>query len=215
MTNGVVESSDGIGIVISGTGNITGGEVYGGTYGVYSKNTLTLGRDDGEISNEIPLLEGQLYGLYIEGSTTNFYDGILKGQTDGYTGSITGTPLGSVVFEGVEDRGEEGIYQTDYVAVFDPWLRIGNNTYNTLNTASEACEENCTMYVIRDADITFSQIIYGNDKKITLDLNGHTVTTTQAITNNASLTIEDTRTEEDHGSGPGTIKILKNSGITN
>ena len=215
MSDGIVRSNDGIGITISETGNITGGQVYGGTYGVDSKNTLTLGSDDGTISNEYPMLEGELYGLYIEGSTTNFYDGILKGQTDGYTGSITGTPLGGVVFEGIEERENDVIYQTDYVSVFDSWLRIGDTLYNTLNAASEACEDTCRIVVTRDADITFTQRVLGENKNITLDLNGHKITTTQNITNYSNLTIEDTQVEEDAGTGPGIIKNIKNTGIIN
>ena len=221
MTGGKVDCENEIGITINGTGNITGGEVYGGTYGVLSKDTLTLGSDDGEISSESPMLEGELLGLYIEGSTTNFYDGILKGQNDGYQGNITGTPLGGVVGEGVEDRGEDGIYNTDFISNFAGWLRIGDTPYNTLNAASSSVGENeeATIIVTRDADVTFVQKVIdeNHNKKITLDLNGHKVTTTQRIINNSNFTIIDSApgTYDDTGTGPGTLKIIKNDGIIN
>ena len=238
MTGGTVRSTEGIGVTINNTGNITGGEVYGATYGVLSKNTLTLGEDEGEISSTSPMLLGELYGLYIEGETTNFYDGILKGQTDGYYGPITGTPLGGVVFEGdeyikkteenkyihSEETDEEAkYYNTDFIGVFKPWLRIGETTYNTLNAASEAisAKDEATIYVIDDADVLFAQKIIdeNKDKKITLDLNGHKVTTTQDITNYSNLTITDSSTsenkQEDVGTGEGTLIIKKNNGIIN
>ena len=223
MTGGTVDSTNEIGITINSNGNITGGEIYGGTYGVDSKGTLTLGTDDGTISSTTPLLEGELLGLNIQGSTTNFYDGILKGQDDGYEGNITGLPLGGVVGEGVEDRGEDGIYNTDFVSEFASWLRIGDTPYNTLNAASSAINdgESATIIVTRDADVKFSQKILDDNKNktITLDLNGHKITTTQNITNYSNLIIIDSSTGsnpyDDKGNGPSSIKILKNDGIIN
>ena len=223
MEGGTINSSEGIGLTITKEGNITGGEIYGSTYGVLSKDLLTLGSDDGEISSISPLLEGELFGLYIEGDTTNFYDGILKGQQDGYHGEITGTPLGGVVGEGTENRENNVVYQTDFVTSFEGWLRIGDTRYNTLNAATSDIEENetATIIVIRDADVTFKQelIDANKNKNITLDLNGHKVTTTQNIINNTNLTIidssEGTNHYEDTGSGPGTLRILKNDGVVN
>ena len=222
MTGGTVKSTEGIGTTINTKGNITGGETYGKTYGVLNNAELSLGEDEGEISSDTPLLEGEFYGLYIEGPTTNFYDGILKGQTNGYYGEITGLPLGGVVLDGQEDR-EDIIYQTDFVSSFEGWLRIGETPYNTLNEASLAANENetTTMVVTRDTDIKFIQKILDEEynKNIILDLNGHTITTTQDITNYSNVTIIDTYNSEekydDTGDAPGKIKILKNNGIIN
>ena len=223
MTGGKVNSTNEVGITINGTGTIAGGEVYGGTYGVLSKDTLTLGSDDGVLSGVSPLLEGELLGLFIEGNTTNFYDGILKGQRDGYEGTITGTPLGGVVGEGSEARENDELYNTDFISSFNGWLRIGDTTYNTLNEASSAIGdgESGTIIVTRDADIKFAQQVVddNHNKNITLDLNGHVVTTTQTITNNSNFTIIDSSTSttpyEDVGNSVGTLKILKNNGILN
>ena len=238
MTGGKVISTEGIGTTIYNVGNITGGEIYGSTYGVLSKNELTLGTDDGEISSTSPMLLGELYGLYIEGETTNFFDGILKGETDGYYGPITGTPLGGVVFEGDEyilkdengnyNHSEEGVegaefYNTDFISAYKPWLRIGETTYNTLNAASTAISagDTATIYVIDDADILFAQKILdeNKDKHITLDLNGHKVSTTQIITNYSNLTITDSskgdNPQDDAGTSDGELKFIKNVGFIN
>ena len=221
MTGGIVRSTEGIGTTVNVKGTITGGETYGKTYGVLNNAELTLGSDEGNISSETPLLEGEFYGLYIEGPTTNFYDGILKGQTDGYYGEITGLPLGGVVLDGQEDR-DGTIYETDFVSDFDGWLRIGETPYNTLNAASLAASTNGTTIVVtRDAEIKFIQKILDEnfEKNIILDLNGHTITTTQDITNYSNVTIIDTYNSEekydDTGDAPGKIKILKNNGIIN
>ena len=221
MDGGTINSASGVGLTINTKGTITGGEIYGGTYGTLSKGELTLGEDDGVISSTSPLIEGELLGLYIEGSTTNFYDGILKGQDDGYYGEINGTPLGGVVAEGEEDRASEGLYHTDFVASFNGWLRIGDVTYNSLDEATNAIPdgEEATIIVTRDADITFKQNIYdeNKNKKITLDLNSHKVTITQNIINNSNLTIIDSPqgTYDDTGNTVGTLKVLKNDGVVN
>lgn len=211
MTNGTVTSTENNGITISSNGLITGGNVNGAIYGVYSKGELTLGTDDEEISSTNPSLMGGSYGLYIEGDTTNFYDGILKGQIDGYYGKITGTPLGSITSEG-EETIDDTLYQTDFIIRFDNWLRVGDQEFNNLNDASKYITEDGIIEVIKDVSITFKQQIIDEEgnKNITLDLNGHSVTTTQSIENNSTFTIKDTNYDK-----TGTLNFTKYDGIKN
>ena len=103
------------------SGTITGGTIFGETYGAQAKSQLTLGTNDETITSESPVLIGNLYGLYIEGNDINFYDGILKGQTDGYYGKITGLPTGGLVVDGTETINEI-LYQTDTVNAFKYWF---------------------------------------------------------------------------------------------
>ena len=214
MTNGNITSNEEVGVVINNTGTIKGGNIEGKTYGVDSKGTLTLGEnDDGEISITSPVLKGNSYGLYIEGNTTNFYDGILKGEIDGYTGLVTGLPLGGVVTDGNEEI--DGVeFETDYVSAYENWLRIGNNEYNSLNAASLAAEEGDIIYVTKDALIKFTQEIKDKDYEITIDLNGHEVELMQTITNKGETTLKNTLVEEDKGES-GKLLFTRNTGIIN
>lgn len=211
MSGGNVTSTENNGIVVSGTGSITGGNVNGAIYGVHSKGELTLGTDDEEISSTNPIIVGGSYGLYIDGDTTNFYDGILKGQIDGYYGNITGTPLGAITSEG-EEIIDDTTYQTDFIIKFDNWLRVGDQEFNNLNDASKYITDDGVIEVIKDVSITFKQQIIDEEgnKNITLDLNGHTVTTTQSIDNNANFTIKDTSDDK-----TGTLNFTKYDGIKN
>ena len=211
MTDGIIVGKENNGITLEGTGLITGGNVNGAIYGVYSKGELTLGTDDDEISSINPVIVGDSYGLYIEGDTTNFYDGILKGQIDGYYGNITGTPLGSITSEG-EEIIDDTTYQTDFIIKFDNWLRVGDQEFNNLNEASKYITDDGVIEVIKDVSITFKQKIIDDEgnKNITLNLNGHKVTTTQSIENDSNLTIKDTSDDK-----AGTLNFTKYDGIKN
>ena len=188
---------------------ITGGEIYGDLYGIRNNGTLTLGNDDESISSDSPIIVGDTYGLYIDPSAkVNFYDGILKGITDGYYGDITQLPFTAVVGEDVETIGEI-VYNTDFVRIYDNWLKVGEQEFNNINDASNAIEGEGTIQVIKDATISFPQIFNNNDntnKKITFDLNGYTLTTTQPIQNNVELTIIDSSQNK-------TGKYIANSNI--
>ena len=195
MTGGEIKSTENTGLTINSSALLTGGIISGDMYGAYSAGEITLGEDDGEVSTTSPVIIGNSYGLYLEGTENNFYDGILKGQVDGYTNNtFTGLPLGGYVLDGEEEIGGNH-YETDFVDIKENWLRVGDVEYNSLDAASQAISESGTIYVIKDVEVNFTQELKNSDtlKNITLDLNGHEVSTTQNITNknNISLTITD------------------------
>ena len=192
MSDGEVNSLYGVGILLNSNGTITGGTVTGDTYGVYAKNKATIGSNDGNIISTSPVIVGDLYGLYIEGNDINFYDGILKGQTDGYYGKITGLPTGGLVVDG-EETIDEVLYQTDTVSAFRNWLQVGDEQFNNIESACDAITESGTITVIDDVDIRFIQNFTNGEssKDITFDLNGHSITTTQPIYNHSNVTIVD------------------------
>ena len=199
MTAGTVDSKYGIGALVNSSGTITGGTITGETYGVRAKNQLTLGSNDGTISSTSPVIVGELYGLYIEGNDINFYDGILKGQTDGYYGKITGLPTGGLVVDGTETI-DEVLYQTDTVNAFRNWLQVGEEQFNNIDAACEAIEGTGTITVIDDADVSFIQNFTknnGTDRNITFDLNGHHIVSTQPIYNSTNVTIVDNSNSKD------------------
>ena len=216
MTGGEVKTENGVGIIVSSNGTITGGKVEAGLYGVENKGILTIGSNDGEISSTVPEIIGGSYGLYIEGSQTNFYDGILKGEVDGYkedTGRITGTPLGATIGENVETI--DGVeYQTDFIVEYENWLKIGDVEYNSIDAASDACPENetCTIKVFKNPEITFVQTFKdaNNNKNIIFDLDGHTIHATQTINNRSTVTIVDTSDEKTGTFEVGRIELLAN-----
>ena len=68
---------------------ITGGTIIGQVQqAVSNEGTLTLGAKDGNISTSTPVIMGETYGLKSLG-TFNFYDGIIKGRTDAYSGTVS------------------------------------------------------------------------------------------------------------------------------
>ena len=210
------EESSSIGILAEfefSVPKITGGEVYGDLYGIKNNGTLTLGTNDDNISGDTPVIVGDTYGLYsTDSAKTNFYDGILKGITDGYYGIITELPFGAVVGEDTETINEK-LYNTDFVEGYDNWLRVGDEEFNNINAASRAIENEGTMVVIKDASISFPQEIFNNEsnnKKITLDLNGYTLQTNQTITNNVELTVTDSSQNK-----TGKYEAYSNNGIYN
>ena len=193
MTGGTVTATDGVGTLLNNSGTITGGTISGTTYGVQAKNQINIGTNDETISSTQPVIIGDLYGLYIEGNDINFYDGILKGQTDGYYGKITGLPTGGLVVDGTETINEK-LYNTDTVNAFKNWLQVGDVQFNNIDSACEAITDTGTITVIDDADIRFIQNFNKNegvDRDITFDLNGHSIITTQPIYNHTNVTIVD------------------------
>ena len=209
MSNGSVSSSEGAGVTVNKEGTITGGTIEGETYGVHNKGIITLGDNEGTIVSNNPSIKGESYGLYSEGTEVNFYDGELIGEIDSHYGTITGTPTGGSVFK-TEVEIDGTTYQKEYVDNFEPWLQVGSNYYNSLDEASDAVSDGGTIIVTRDVDITFVQTVLGEDKNITLDLNGKTITSTQTIINESILTILDSSTEQ-----TGSINPTRVEGITN
>ena len=186
-------------IGIKGGGKITGGEVYGDLYGVlgYGREIITLGTDDYNnkepiINNENPVIRGGSYGVYA--SEFNFYDGVVEGEISGYSGTINGSPQRTIVTEIDPIVIDERTYRRFIIDICPNWLKVGDVEYNNLDAASSAIDTEGTIEVIADAYLGFEQSILDNEnknKKITFDLNGHTITTTQSITNNVDLTIVD------------------------
>ena len=190
VTGGTITSEDGTAITLSGEGTVLDGNIHGGMYGILNNGKLIIGDDEGTISPNVPTIIGESVGVYITGTDTYFFDGILKGQVDGYVGEITRTPLGGTPIGGTEVI--DGVtYQTDYIIQFEPWLEIeGVGQFNTINEASDAIADGgtATIKVIKDVVPSFVQhfVDENHNKQITFDLNGHTLRSTQVAYNNDS-----------------------------
>ena len=190
ITGGTVESTNYNAITVNGEGTVLDGNIHGGMYGILNNGKLIIGDDEGTISPNVPTIIGESVGVYITGTDTYFFDGILKGQVDGYVGEITRTPLGGTPIGGTEVI--DGVtYQTDYIIQFEPWLEIeGVGQFNTIDGASDAIADGgtATIKVIKDVVPSFIQhfVDENHNKQITFDLNGHTLRSTQVAYNNDS-----------------------------
>ena len=93
---------------------ITGGTIVGERQqAVSNEGTLTIGSKDGNPTTEQPVLIGAVYG--IKSSTAfNFYNGIIKGQTDAYYGTIGDKEIGTRIATGTETIDSK-IYKTAYL----------------------------------------------------------------------------------------------------
>lgn len=96
-----------------GTATITGGEIIDTVGAAVSNNgTLTIGiKSDGTINTALPSITGKTYGVKNNsGKTFNFYDGVLKGETKAYDGTVTAYEPNTQ-----EASTTEGTYKTVYL----------------------------------------------------------------------------------------------------
>ena len=165
--------------------NITGGTITGtgvdatkNIYAVYAdgNNTfnVTLGTNDDTVSTTSPILTGTSYGLYKKAGEFNFYDGIIKGTTNHYSGGVSDRPVGYEIIEGTEDT-----YKTAYLDEVELIKNTDTNAvYSTLNKAIAACpvNEQCNLQVLYSFTVTGVIEIPAN-KSINLDINENKIST--------------------------------------
>ena len=179
--------------------NVYGGTVKGKTYGVYSsatkyQGTIVIGENDENVSTTMPEIIGGTYGLYIRSETVSFYDGILKGQTAGYYGTISDIPKKYAIENG-EEQIEESIYQTSYLGKQVNFLKVGDTEYNTFEDAIGAIDSEGTIEVIATTSIS-EEITIPEEKNITFDLSGQTLSNIKTLINNGALKVVDSSTEQ-------------------
>ena len=101
--NGKTISSD-LSVTINNAGNLTIIDSTGSWVGkisstagtaIVNSGTLTLGQDDGTVSQDLITIEGQTYGIENSG-TLNFYDGTINGAS-AVNGTITNRATGYVI----------------------------------------------------------------------------------------------------------------------
>ncbi|MEE0888276.1 MAG: hypothetical protein U0L97_03650, partial [Candidatus Saccharimonadaceae bacterium] len=210
MTGGNIsattDASDKLGIgLISRYVTVTGGTVYGSTYGINgaignNNATITLGVNEPPLYNGVdedgegnvypatPEIKGGVYG--ISDGNVYFYDGILKGGSTYVSNEniIKAIPDGtSRVVTNLSDPVE----QDCWLEYDDAYLKLESNeqTYNSLTAIYADAQETDTITVIRDASTP--AVLPSNTKNITFDLNGHIVNYTQPFKNDGTMTITD------------------------
>ena len=166
---------------------ITGGKFTGGTYGIYCNSVLQLGDNDGLLDNTKPVIKGETYGMYIASGTTKYYDGILKGQTGGYYGTIT-----EIATSGNIVNDNEASYNINYLERQTDFVinTRTNKNYSDLNIAINESEGNDILALTRNVNIYVATEV-PEGKIITIDLMGNSINLNNTITNAGILTLKD------------------------
>ena len=187
-----IDSSSTAAAIYNGsTLTITGGYVEStGAYGILTRSTLNIGKDNEELDTTKPIIKGATYGVYISGNTANFYDGILKGKTSGYYGEFSSVSDGALINSGTEIINSQE-YNTNYLVKQQDFLEVNGKKYNSFEKALSNIESSGTIKVIADANINYAMTI-PKEKEVILDLNGKEIVTTVSITNDGKFKITDT-----------------------
>ena len=210
MTGGSVsattDASDKMGVGLnSKIINITGGTVYGNSYGIHGAlnsvtSNITLGKnedplyngintdDEGHVYPATPEIKGGVYG--INGGNVYFYDGILKGGTAAYYDRNIKKIADNTYIHGRTETIDDKEYQVRYLANEEVLAKIGDAEYPTLQAAANAAEDGDEIDLVAD-NYLFYSLVFPADKTITVDLNGYEVITGNQITNKGNVTIYD------------------------
>lgn len=185
---------------------ITGGEINGGDYGIYnesgrSDDIQTIGVDDGTIYNGVdnslatPVISGGQFGAY--GGIVYLFDGRIRGNVSAYFDRNIKTIATDSYMHGTQETGYDDV---KYVSVTEALAKIGSGScpaidnvtcFPSLQTAIAAAGENDTITLLKD-NYVFEYITIPAEKKITIELDGHTIVTGAKITNYGKTTIQNT-----------------------
>ena len=199
MTGGDIVTTYGRGIYNnSGVITVTGGSVtststsYEGIYN--GSGTLTIGEKGGEVNTTVPEIKGARYGVNSTTSgTVNFYDGVVKGITGAFNGTVTELEPNYQILETTVDEYKcakllpigEGI----------PSASIGSVNYFSLQDAIKSSQDGNVIVVRKNINLETSNLTVDADKNITINLNGYTIssqTDEATIKNEGTLIIKDT-----------------------
>ena len=210
------------------TFNITGGNIYGDTYGVYHvkaniDNPVTLGNAEEPLYNGInkdsddnilpakPIISGGVCG--VNAGYINFYDGIVRGNDNHFCdmSQVKSTPIGTTYDYGTSDDYEHAIW----LIYAENYLHVeGGDDYNSLMEAYANTPDGGTITVIKD--FATDELLPTFEKNITFNLNDHSLTYSQPIINNAILTI----TGGENGNGTlknanSSVPTIRNTSVKN
>ena len=221
LTEGTVTgSSYGIYNYSAGNIKIAGGNITGSNYGIYNENTgtieitggnivatnsnstgvynnsgtVTIGEKGGEVNTTVPEIKGKTYGVNsTTAGTVNFYDGVVKGKTGAFNGTVTELEPNYQIIETTVDEYKcakllpigEGI----------PSASIGSVNYFSLQDAIKSSQDGNVIVVRKNINLETSNLTVDADKNITINLNGYTIssqTDEATIKNEGTLIIKDT-----------------------
>ena len=212
ITNGTIKATNGYGITNSGTTTITGGSITSTTAEAIrntNSGTLTLGVNDINVSKTVPSIVGKTYGVNNSG-TFSFYDGVIEGETEAISGTVTKTPTDyTVIYENSNKKATLGID-----AVIDNVIKVNGVYYKTLQaavTAINGMASKTGTIVINGGIALESQVVIPEGTNITIELRGQTISYDKAepaIVNNGTLTIVDYMDTSE--ADPSDVSMIKN-----
>ena len=213
ITNGTIKATNGYGIRNYGIATITGGSITSTTAGAIinsNSGTLTLGVNDINVSKTVPSIVGKTYGVNNTG-TFNFYDGVIEGETEAISGTVTKTPTDyTVIYENDNKKATLGID-----AVIDNVIKVNGVYYKTLQaavTAINGMASKTGTIVINGGIALESQVVIPEGTNITIELRGQTISYDKAepaIVNNGTLTIVDYMDTSE--ADPSDVSMIKNT----
>ena len=170
-------------------------------YGIYddSQGTLTIGENDGIVSQDHPHIIGNTSAMYINNNSSNvkFYDGKFTSVGEDIHGSIDSIPSGYQVSTYGDDTylelksNFENTFQ--YAGIYYSNINIPIQTISNLN------DKTGTIKVWNDVDLDY-QITIPSGVNLTLALEGHQIrfddSENPGIINNGTLTIIDGSSDE-------------------
>lgn len=211
IINGTIKATNGYGIRNFGIATITGGSITSTTAeAIYNNGTLTLGVNDTNVSKTVPSIVGKTYGVNNTG-TFNFYDGVIEGETEAISGTVTKTPTDyTVIYENSNKKATLGID-----AVIDNVIKVNGVYYKTLQaavTAINGMTSKTGTIVINGGIALESQVVIPEGTNITIELRGQTISYDKAepaIVNNGTLTIVDYMDTSE--ADPSDVSMIKNT----
>ena len=180
----------------NGTVNFDGGEIIltgekENAYGVYINNgTLTIGKKEYPVNTTSPNITSYKYGVYHNGGTFNFYDGIINGDVKAIYGTVDDTPE----LFGADISDDEKTAILSVIVTFNDVAYYNSVYYDSLQAAIQAAENDAAVIDIQTDIVLTSPISIASGQNITLDMNGHSIIILDkdyAFINNGSLTIID------------------------
>ena len=171
---------------------VSGGTVYGSTYGIVTNTNVTIGTNDDSVSTTSPDITGGSYG--VQSPNIYFYDGVIRG---GIRAIDNDTHIRNIAPETTIHMAHETIdniqYEKRWLDVEQEVARINSTRYTSLPKAINAAEAGDTI-VLLDNIYLYEYLTIPADKEIIIDLDGHNITTGDYITNNGILTITNSDT---------------------
>ena len=190
--------------------NLISGYFKGKTYGVTGRSDrgeVIIGIDDNAVTEEEPVIVGKKAGINLD-VPTNFYDGIFKGIENSYIKEFNKLAKGYYLDES-EELIDGETYQTVTLKQQEAFLKVGDKTFVSLQDAIDEIEEAGLIEVIGNGVIG-QEVSFTEGKNITLDLNGHTIYTTQPLNNYSNLTLKDSS-----GNNSGKIYVSQKYNLIN
>ena len=199
----------GYGIYIDGNrqATVTGGTVYGSTYGVYGSSTssnVTIGTNNDTLSTTNPTIQGGLYSVY--NSNIYFYDGVLKGTTKAYQdGKIIAIP-DATNYHSERIDGVDNCWLIESTA----YLEVDGVRYNSLKKAYNAVANGGTVKVVEDFTTSATAPTNPSGKTIYFDINGHSLNYTQPLPNNGTMNFIDSSAEQNGVLANSSTPVISN-----